>query len=140
MKTSDQNNNLPTDEEKFTIGNTFLDALKNNKWDVMRSIIADDAVWTLPGTSLLSGRAAGVDAIIARAQGLKHFGVKFQLKHLLFGLHGVTLSLHNTASRENLELDEQVAIVCEIADGKISSMATYLSDVAGINAFFIAGI
>jgi len=140
MKTSNQNNNLPTDEEKFTIGNTFLDALKNNKWDVMRSIIAEDAVWTLPGISLLSGRAAGADAIIARAQGLKHFGVKFQLKHLLYGLHGVTLSLHNTASRENLELDEQVAIVCEIADGKISSMATYLSDVAGINAFFIAGI
>jgi ketosteroid isomerase-like protein len=139
MKTSDQNN-LPTDEEKLTIGNTFLDALKNNKWDTMRSIIAEDAVWTLPGTSLLSGRATGVDAIIRRAQGLKYFGVKFQLKHLLYGLHGVTLSLHNTASRENLELDEQVAIVCEIADGKITAMATYLSDVAGINAFFIAGI
>ncbi|WPU92926.1 nuclear transport factor 2 family protein [Mucilaginibacter sabulilitoris] len=140
MKTSNQNNNLPTDEEKLYLATTFLTALRDNEWDTMRAIIAPDAVWKLPGTSILSGLAEGADAIIRRAQGLKHFGVKFQLKDILYGLHGVTLSLHNTATRDNLILDEQVAIVCEINDGKIISMATYLSDVASINAFFIDGI
>lgn len=140
MKTSNQNSNLPTDEEKLYIATTFLTALKNNEWDTMLSILAPHATWTLPGTSVLSGLADGADAIIRRAQGLKHFGVKFQLKDILYGLHGVTLSLHNTASRNNLILDEQVAIVCQIDEGKIISMATYLSDVAGINAFFIDGI
>ncbi|KAA2240052.1 nuclear transport factor 2 family protein [Chitinophaga agrisoli] len=140
MNTSNQNTILPTDEEKLHIANTFLTSLKNDEWDTMRSIIAPDAIWTLPGTSILSGPANGADAIIRRAQGLKRFGVKFQLMHILYGLHGVTLSLHNTSSRDNLILDEQVAIVCQINDGKITSMATYLSDVAGINQFFVPGI
>jgi ketosteroid isomerase-like protein len=140
MKTSNQNSNLPTDEDKLHIANTFLTALKNNEWDTMRSIIAPDAAWTLPGTSVLSGVADGADAIISRAQGLKRFGVKFQLNHILYGLNGVTLSLHNTANRDDLVLNEQVAIVCQINDGKIISMATYLSDVAGINGFFVPGI
>jgi len=140
MKTNNQNNNLPTDDEKLALANTFVTSLKSNDWDTMRSILADDASWTLPGTSLLSGLANGAEAIIKRAQGLKHFGVNFDLKYILIGLHGFTLSLHNTASRGDLILDEQVAIVFEVADEKITGMATYLSDVPGINAFFIAGI
>ncbi|MGN8069463.1 nuclear transport factor 2 family protein [Mucilaginibacter sp. SG564] len=140
MKTSESNNIQPTDAEKLSIAQTFINALKSNDWETMHSILADDAGWTLPGTSLLSGPANGAEAIIKRAQGLKYFGVKFDLKHILIGLNGFTLSLHNTASRGDLLLDEQVAIVFEVAGGKITSMATYLSDVAGINAFFIEGI
>lgn len=55
----------------------------------------------------------------------------------LSGLNGFTLSLHNTAKRGNLILDEQVAIVFEIKDGRIVTMATYLSDVAGIMLFLL---
>ncbi len=106
----------------------------------MRSLLVPEATWTLPGSSLLSGPARGADAIIDRAQALKKFGVRFQLKHILYGLHGFTLSLHNTASRDDLILDEQVAIVCQVSKGKISDIATYLSDVAGIEQFFVAGI
>ncbi|WP_183557441.1 nuclear transport factor 2 family protein [Mucilaginibacter sp. SP1R1] len=140
MKTSNENNTIITDEDKLIIANTFLTSLKNNQWDAMGNIIAPEATWTLPGTSLLSGWANDRSAIIHRAQELKRFGVKFELKNILYGLHGVTLSLHNTAKRGDLVLDEQVAIVCEIKDGKIAVMTTYLSDVAGINAFFIEGI
>ncbi len=140
MKTDNQNNTQPTDDEKLAIANKFITSLKSNDWDAMRSILVADASWTLPGTSLLSGLANGTEAIIKRAQGLKHFGVNFDLKYILVGLNGFTLSLHNTASRGNLLLDEQVAIVFEVKGGKIISMATYLSDVPGINAFFIAEI
>jgi len=140
MKTDEQNSNLPSDEDKLRLANTFITSLKSNDWDTMRSILADDASWTLPGISLLSGYANGAEAIIKRAQGLKHFGVNFDLKHILIGFKGFTLSLRNTASRGELILDEQVAIVFEVEDNKIADMATYLSDVAGINAFFIAGI
>lgn len=140
MNTSIQNSSLPTDEEKLHIASTFINAVKNNEWTALQTILAPDATWTLPGTSILSGLAANAEAIIRRAQGLKNFGVNFQLQHILYGLHGITLSLHNTASRGNLLLDEQVAIVCQVNDGKIISMATYLSDVAGINEFFVPGI
>ena len=140
MKTDNTNSNLPSDDDKLQLANTFITSLKSNDWDTMRSILAADASWTLPGTSLLSGYANGAGAIIKRAQGLKHFGVNFDLKHILIGFKGFTLSLRNTASRGDLILDEQVAIVFEVNDGKIIDMATYLSDVPGINAFFIAGI
>ena len=56
----------------------------------------------------------------------------FDLQHILFGFTGFTLSLHNTASRGDLILDEYVAIVFELYEDKICSMATHLSDVAGI--------
>jgi ketosteroid isomerase-like protein len=140
MKTNNTNNTPPSDDEKLAIANVFITSLKSNDWDAMRSILAADASWTLPGTSLLSGPANGAEAIIKRVQDLKYFGVNFDLKHILIGLNGFTLSLHNTASRGDLILDEQVAIVFEVAGGRITDMATYLSDVAGINAFFIAGI
>ncbi|WP_293304552.1 nuclear transport factor 2 family protein [Pedobacter sp. UBA5917] len=129
-----------TDEEKATIANSFVAALRNNDWENMLNILVPDATWTLPGTSLLSGPANGADAIVKRVQNLKKFGVNFDLKYILIGLNGFTLSLHNTSRREELILDEQVAIVFEISERKISKMATYLSDVEGINRFFVPGI
>lgn len=129
-----------TDGEKASIANSFVAALRNNDWENMHSILVPDATWTLPGTSLLSGPANGADAIVERVKNLKKFGVNFDLKYILTGLNGFTLSLHNTSQRGELILDEQVAIVFEISEGKISKMATYLSDVEGINRFFVPGI
>jgi hypothetical protein len=140
MTISKPNNVLPTDDEKLTIADIFVTTLKNNDWDRMRTILKPDVIWTLPGISSLSGLAVGADAIIQRAQGLKYFGVNFHLNYILIGFSGFILSLHNTAQRGDKVLDEQVAIVFEIRDGKVESMATYLSDVAGINAFFIEGV
>jgi ketosteroid isomerase-like protein len=129
-----------TEEIKEQLANKFLTGLKNRDWQLMRSALADDVTWTLPGTSLLSGPAVGADAVIKRAGQLCDFGVMVQLKHILYGLDSVALSLHNTASRGDLILDEQVAIVCDIIDGKISRIVTHLSDVEGINKFFVEGV
>jgi len=129
-----------TEEIKEQLANKFLTGLKNRDWPLMRSALADDVTWTLPGTSLLSGPAIGADAVIKRANQLRDFGVMVQLNHILYGLDSVALSLHNTASRGDLVLDEQVAIVCDINDGKISRIVTHLSDVEGINKFFVEGV
>lgn len=126
-----------TEEIKEQLANKFLTGLKNRDWQLMRSALADDVTWTLPGTSLLSGPAIGADAVIKRAGQLRDFGVMVQLNHILYGLDSVALSLHNTASRGDLILDEQVAIVCDINEGKISRIVTHLSDVEGINKFFV---
>jgi ketosteroid isomerase-like protein len=129
-----------TEEIKEQLANKFLTGLKNRDWQLMRSALADDVTWTLPGTSLLSGPAIGADAVIKRANQLRDFGVMVQLNHILYGLDSVALSLHNTASRGDLILDEQVAIVCDINEGKISRIVTHLSDVEGINKFFVEGV
>lgn len=132
-KTNDEN-------QKFALANVFVNALKSNDWDTMRSIMFENLTWTLPGTSILSGPAYGVNAVVKRARSLKQFGVMFQLQHILYGMHGFTLLLHNTAKRNELILDEYVAIVFDVRDGKIAAMTTHLSDVKGIEQFFVHGI
>jgi len=129
-----------TEEVKGQLANKFLTGLKNRDWELMRPALANDVTWTLPGTSLLSGPAVGAGAVIKRAGQLRDFGVMVQLNHILYGLDSVALLLHNTASRGDLILDEQVAIVCDITDNKISRITTHLSDVEGINKFFIEGV
>jgi len=47
------------------------------------------------------------------------------------------LSLNNTARRGDLVLDEHLATVLSIRDGKVSAIDTYLSDVDMVNAFFV---
>jgi len=129
-----------SDCNKIRIGKDFAKALQSKDWKLMRSQLSDDVSWTLPGRSLLSGRVDGMDEVIDRAKKLRGFGVQIKVIRFLVGLEGVTLSLHNTASRGDQVLDQQVSILCKFTDGKISSITTYLDDVPGINSFFIDGI
>ena len=129
-------NQLLTDVEKKQLAETFLRALGIKNWDLLRSIITEDISWTLPGTSVISGEVSSADAIITRAQQIVSYGVSLELKHILYGQYNVALSVHNQASRGELMLDEHLATVCIIRDGKISKIETYLSDIDGANAFF----
>jgi uncharacterized protein len=66
-----------------------------------------------------------------------NYGLTFTLKYVLCGEHGVALSLNNTVRRGDLILDEHLATVCQLREGKISTITTYLSDVDMVNAFFV---
>jgi len=129
-----------SETEKMQLGLSFLAAWKNRSWALMKTLLSDDVTWSLPGESLLSGEVQGSDAITLRAGQLKDFGVQVELRHILFSRDGLALALHNTAKRGQLVLDEHVLIVCDLAGHKISRLTTYLDDIAGIEAFFVAGI
>ena len=129
-----------TDEDKLQLATTFLASLKSRNWQLMGSILTEDATWTLPGASLLSGEATGAEAVIDRARKLRDFGVMVELNHILYSMNGVAVSLHNTAGRGELKLDEHVVIVMELWDKKIAKLTTHLNDVASINEFFVEGI
>ena len=91
----------------------------------MRSIMINDIIWSLPGTSLISGEAYGIDAVIKRSQLIVSYNLNFGLKNILFGQHGgVALSLNNTARRGSILLDEHLATVCSLSDGKHSTGST----------------
>jgi ketosteroid isomerase-like protein len=124
-------------QRKNDIAQIFLTALRNRDWELMRSIMINDIVWSLPGTSLISGEAYGIEAVIKRSQLIVSYNLNFGLKNILFGQHGVALSLNNTARRGDLVLNEHLATVCSLRDGKIARIDTYLSDVDTVNAFFI---
>lgn len=128
---------MTTELQKTEIAKRFLSGLRSRDWDLLKSILAVDVVWNLPGSSLISGEARGVDAVVQRAQLIVGYGLTFTLKHILIGRHGVALSLNNTARRGELVLDEHLATVMTIRDGKISVIDTYLSNIDMLNAFFV---
>lgn len=118
------------------LARAFHAALAAKDWVGMRQFFTDDATWTLPGNNTISGRAEGADAVIERARLIAGYGLTFTLNHILVSRDNMALSLHNTAERDGIRLDEYLATVCRLRDGKICEIETYLSDVEGMNAFF----
>ncbi|MFF9102912.1 nuclear transport factor 2 family protein [Streptomyces rubrogriseus] len=128
---------MSSNEVALALGRTFHQALVSADWSGIRALLHDDATWTLPGDNAISGTADGADAVVERAQQIASYGLDFKLLHLLVSRENLALSLHNTARREDVVLDEHLATVCRLRDGKIASIETYLSDVPGMNAFFV---
>lgn len=118
------------------LATTFHRALTTRNWELLREIMAPDVRWTLPGDNAISGTADGVDAVIARAEQIAGYGLNFALEHVLVSRDNMALGLHNTARRGDLVLDEHLATVCFLRDGRIAEIETYLSDLPGMNAFF----
>jgi ketosteroid isomerase-like protein len=123
-------------DEKLALGRAFHGALVGRDWTTLRTLLADDAVWTLPGDNSISGRVEGGEAVVHRARLIAGYGLTFTLERLLVSRDNLALSLHNTARRNGVVLDERLATVCRIKDGRIAEIETYLDDVKGMNAFF----
>jgi uncharacterized protein len=125
---------MTTNELKRMIAQQFLEASRSRDWNLLRSIMTEYIVWTLPGTSRISGEASGVDAVIARAQRVVSYDLTFNLNCILIGQSGLALSLHNTARKGTQSLDEHLATVCTLRDGRICEINTYLSDVEMVDS------
>ena len=122
---------------KLDIARRFHAALVARDWNALRVLLTDDAQWTLPGDNTISGTAIGADAVVERGRKIASYGLNFELLHILVSRDNVALSLHNTARQGDSVLDEYLATVCRLKDGKIAAIETFLSDVDGMNAFFI---
>lgn len=124
---------MRTDAE--SLAKAFHSALVTKDWDGMRTLFHQDATWTLPGDNVISGEATGVDEVIARAKLIAGYGLSFELEHVLLSRDNMALGLHNTAERDGIRLDEHLATVCRLRDGRIAEVETFLSDVPGMNRF-----
>ena len=122
---------------QYDIARRFHAALTARDWSAIRTLLTDDAQWTLPGNNTISGTANGADAVVDRARKIAGYGLNFELLHILVSLDNVALSLHNTAQQGDRVLNEYLATVCRLKDGKITAIETFLSDVDGMNAFFV---
>jgi uncharacterized protein len=120
----------------LAVAQAFLRATGMKDWAAMRLIVADDAIWNLPGTSLISGERRGADAVVARSQQLADYGLNVAVERVLYGPAAVAVSLHNTGKRGDLVLDEHLTNVVTVRDGKIAGIDTYVSDLEMLNSFF----
>ncbi|MBF6334146.1 nuclear transport factor 2 family protein [Nocardia transvalensis] len=124
-------------DSAYAIGAQLYATLTAADWDGLRALLHNDATWTLPGDNAISGTAVGADAVVQRARTIAGYGLRFDLRHILTSRENVALALHNTARRADAVLDEHLATVCRLRDGKIAEIESFLSDVPGMNAFFV---
>jgi muconolactone delta-isomerase len=125
-----------TDQERTEIAKSFIAAVRAGDARTFQAIMTDDVIWSLPGTSVVSGLANGVDGIVKRAQRLREYGVTLEIQHVVLGYEGVALLLHNTGNRNGQILDEYLTTVCALRDGKIARLDTYISDIPMVDAYF----
>ena len=125
-----------TEQDKKTIAQDFIRALGNRDGNLLRSIMSEDVVWSLPGESPMSGEARGVEAILKRANTLHGFNVKIEIEHVVYGLHDVALLLHNTGRYAGKVLDEHLTTVIHLDGGKIRRLDTFISDIPMLNTYF----
>jgi ketosteroid isomerase-like protein len=125
-----------TEQEKKTIAVEFIRGLGSRDANLLRSIMTEDVVWSLPGDTPMSGEAHGVEAILKRANTLHAFNVKIEIEHVVYGLRDVALHLHNTGRYKGKILDEHLTTVIHLDGGKIRRLDTFISDVAMLNSYF----
>lgn len=129
---------MTADQDKRDVAARFIHGLLDGDWDRMRSALTDDATWSLPGTTAVSGLAEGADAVVERGRAIVSGGVSIELLHILTGEHNAAVMLHNTGRRGDAVLDEHLTTVFTLRDGRIAALETLISDVAMLDAFFAA--
>jgi ketosteroid isomerase-like protein len=126
-----------TGAEKKEITRKCSAAMAARDIDLLKAIMTDDAIWSLPGSSLMSGQAHGVEAILERAEIVHRHGVNVGIEHVVFGLKDVAQHLHNTGQYGGKVLDEHISNVYVLREDKICRIDTFVSDVDMLNAFFV---
>lgn len=119
------------------VGRRFYDAIAAGDSRGIRALLHDDVTWSIPGDNAVSGFVNGADAVVERAEKIGTYGHTLNLLYVLVSRENMALYWHNTGRRGDVVLDEHLATVCRLQEGKIASMETYMADVPGMNAFFV---
>jgi uncharacterized protein len=125
-----------TEQGKKAIAQDFIRGLGNRDARLLRSMMTEDVIWSLPGESPMSGEAHGLDALLKRANTLHGFNVNIAAEHVVFSLYDVALHLHNTGHYGGKVLDEHLTTVIHLDGGKIRRLDTFISDIPMLNAYF----
>jgi uncharacterized protein len=123
-------------KDKEALARRFLSVLGHPDAEVVKSVSADDVVWSFPGAASISGEARGVDGIMQRARTIVSYGVKVEILHAAHGFSGLARILHNTGKKDDRILDEHLAAVFSFKGDKITRLDAYLSDVPMMERFF----
>jgi ketosteroid isomerase-like protein len=117
-------------ENKQLLKHAYTEVSKGNAAPLLESI-ADDAVWTIIGSTVLSGVFKGKQQIIegllgpltARLEG----GVVFDIVRLIAEDDHVVLVANGTATaKTGRPYNNRYCIVARFADGKIQEMTDYI--------------
>lgn len=126
-----------TNQADRKIAEDFLAAYAAHDFERIEPLLHDEIEWSLPGNGKISGIATGIAAVVRRVKTIIESGISTELHDILIGQYGITLSLHNSATKpDGRVLEEQLATVLTIDSGLITRIDTYLSDVPMMERFF----
>ena len=125
------------DGKKREIAHSYIEIVRRRDAGLLAATTTEDVMWTLPGSSRMSGEARGRDGIMRRLETFAEYGVDVDLRHVMLGRDDVAVALHNTGERDGIVLDEYLTTVCHLRDGRIHRLETFLTDVEMLDRFFV---
>jgi ketosteroid isomerase-like protein len=113
-----------------------VDAFRGGDFDVIRSLVAEDVVWHVPGRHVMAGDIRGPDGLVAWLGRLGEFGFTIR-EHDVLGNddHVVALS-YMGARRPGVDIETRVTSVFHYRDGRQVERWMYPEDMAAWDAIF----
>jgi ketosteroid isomerase-like protein len=125
------------EQDLIGVGKRFLAALGGQDWDTLRDLVTPGATWTFPGDAAISGTARGIEAILVKAAAIASSGVHIDVEHVLAGISGTCVVLHNTAHADDgRQLDQYLVSTLNVIGGRVDRIETFLSEPSKITAYF----
>lgn len=73
-------------DEQLQLAHEFLSTLSTPDESAVRSVVADEMVWSFPGLSVISGEAHGVAGVMVRARMIAAHNVHIEIGRAVYGI------------------------------------------------------
>jgi uncharacterized protein len=113
-----------------------VEAFRDRDFDVVRSLIAEDVVWHVPGGSPLSGEIRGLDALVAWLGRVNELGFTIREHDVLGNDEHVCALSYMGARRPGVEFELRVVSVFHFRGGQQVERWFYPDDMAAWDAIF----
>jgi len=116
----------------------FFQAYGENNLNEIKSLLAPDIQWHIPGVHALSGTKNGAEEVLQYFREIGKFG--FQAKPIVLGVNDdYVIDCHSNwaTSKEGDRIEFMSCLLWKIKDGKISSVHNFQQDQHLVDKFFI---
>jgi ketosteroid isomerase-like protein len=112
------------------------DAFRARDFDTLRSLIADDVVWHVPGRHPMAGEIRGLDALVAFLSRLNGLGFTLREHDVLGNDDHVCALSYMGARRPGVDIEIRVLSVFHFRDGRQLERWLYPEDLEAWDAIF----
>ena len=130
---------MPTEDDGAVVRRLYA-ALAAGDVATIETRFHPDAVWHLPGRSVLAGTHRGWptirDGLLAKQGPLSGGTFRAQLLDLAVGTEYIVAVVHATADHAGRRLDPTVCQLMRVHDGQIREVRGHYADEAALNAFW----
>jgi uncharacterized protein len=125
-----------TTQRQQAIVRAFAAAIVHDDHAEIAEYATPDIAWTIPGSSVVSGRANGVAEVTRLADTFAQYELHISPQGLAFGTDTVAVKLHDNGVHNGKKLDQDVVNVLTIRGDKISEVTAHLTDVDSFDSYF----